>query len=139
MFNQSKTEQIKDKIEDGIEVVADKAHDAARETQKAAENVSDKVQEAFGMSVDEVKALMRQFKGVFDETADELGKTDLSDAKKGFVQQCQDLKCATQDKAAAALKQGQKVVEEKPLGSVVVVAGLAALLGYSLAKKHNRF
>ena len=139
MFNQSKTEQIKDQLQEGVDVVTDKANEAAKEVAKTAENVGDNVQEAFGMSVDEVKGLMDKFKKFMDDQADELSAVDTSDVKKSFAQHCQDLKCATQDKAAAALKQGQKVVEEKPLGSMAAVAGLAALLGYVLAKKNTRF
>ncbi len=152
MFNKSKTEEFKDDVIDGVNEAKDKAKDVA-DTAKdkaadmvgsakaTAEKLADKTEKAVDVSTDEVKALIDRLSKWVASNADDVSKIDGQDVKKTLSEQYQGLKENTQEKAVAALKQGQqacaKMVDQKPVTSIAAIAGLAALVGYAIAKKSS--
>ena len=141
MFNQSKKEELKDKVIDGVEAAKDKTTDLVDDAKDFANDAADQAKKAVNISADEVKAMIAQLQNLISDKTDDLADHDAKDLKKALKKHYRQLKNASQETAASAWKQGHtacsKMVEEKPVTSMLAVAGLAALFGFVLAKKSD--
>ncbi len=154
MFNQSKKDELKDKVVDGVETAKDKvvdgvetakdkAADLVDDAKDVANDAADQAKKAVNVSADEVKAMIAQLQSLISDKADDLADHDAKDLKRALKKHYRKLKNASQETAGNAWKQGHaacsKMVEQKPVTSVLAVAGLAALLGYFFAKKSDHY
>ncbi len=72
MSNPSKTEQIKEKIEAGVETVKNKVAETTEEIKESATKASEKLEQAFDRTVDEVKESAAKAKSHIDEKKAEI-------------------------------------------------------------------
>ena len=139
MFNQSKKEELKDKVIDGVEAAKDKTADLVDDAKNFTNDAADQAKKAVDISTDEVKAMIAQLQNLINDKADDLADHDAKSVKKALKKHYRELKKTSQETASSAWKQGHaacsKMVEEKPVTSMLAVAGLAALFGFVLAKK----
>ena len=139
MFHQSKTEQIKDKIEEGVEIAEDKATEVAKEAKKTADKVTEKAEEAVEMTVDEAKALVKKLKRFIGEKAIEAEVHKLANHNDhGFIDKYDVLKAVAIGKGVKSVKQCEKAFKDKPVRSTLAVAGVAALIGYLVHRSSNK-
>ena len=139
MFNQSKKEELKDKVIDGVKAAKDKTADLVDDAKNFTNDAADQAKKAVDISTDEVKAMIAQLQNLINDKADDLADHDAKSVKKVLKKHYRELKKTSQETASSAWKQGHaacsKMVEEKPVTSMLAVAGLAALFGFVLAKK----
>lgn len=138
MFNFSKqnvdqkTDRLAQQSNDAVEEIASQVRTTTQE-------LLDAVEDTANFSQDKAKDLIRTLKTSIDELTSESSVSYIagrvsegaSKFKDHLQHEIKDTACNLRDKAADA-------VQEKPIGTLLLVAGLGLLIGYHCAsKKHN--
>mgnify|MGYP003601400167 FL=1 len=84
MFNQSKKEELKDKVIDGVEAAKDKTTDLVDDAKDFANDAADQAKKAVNISADEVKAMIAQLQNLISDKTDDLADHDAKDLKKAL-------------------------------------------------------
>ena len=101
MFNQSKKEELKDKVIDGVEAAKDKTTDLVDDAKDFANDAADQAKKAVNISADEVKAMIAQLQNLISDKTDDLADHDAKDLKKALKKHYRQLKNASQETAGS--------------------------------------
>ena len=137
MYNNNPSD-VKNQVANLANDVKNDAQDIANDVKQSASDLGDKLQEKGKSAKNEANNVIASLKALLS------GYTDTSKAaefKDQIIHKAAELKLVMQDEVANAYEAGKartlQTVQDKPITSIAVAAGVGLLIGYILGAKNS--
>ena len=138
MFNTNKSEDLKNQAANLANDVKSDVKEIARDVKASANQVGEKLQAKGQQAQNEANNVIASLKSLLAEYTDSSKAAELKDQ---IIDKATELKHVVQDEVTNAYETGKartvQTVQDKPIASIAVAAGIGLLIGYILGAKNS--